>query len=109
MINLSKNKCGGQDALFALIADLKQVMAKIDGYINTPERVTLPEGQKMHLINALNLLEKHAKENDLPFTEFDAFTLRALMQYPITIWVTPEEQYNFCAKHGVDFPKYIND
>jgi hypothetical protein len=109
MINLQKNKCGGQDARFALIHDLKQVMSKIDGYINTPERVVLPEGQKIHLINALNLLEKHAKENDLPFTEFDCIQLRAIMQYPITISITPEQQSNFCAKHGVDFPQYIND
>ena len=30
MINLSKNKCGGQDAHSALISDLKQVLAKYD-------------------------------------------------------------------------------
>jgi len=94
--------------------DYDEVIENIDeaisGYIqhqNTPEQITLPRAQVTHLQHALMLLADHAKQNDLNFTEFDTIVLRALLEYPVTISVTPEEQYNFCWKHGVDFPKYI--
>jgi hypothetical protein len=79
------------------------------GYIdhqNTPEQITLPKAQVTHIVHALQFLERHARENNLHFTEFDAITLRGLMQYPVTISVTPQQQENFCANHSVDFPKY---
>lgn len=93
--------------------DFYEIIENIDkaiwGYIdhkNTPEQITLPKAQVTHLQHALQFLERHSKENNLLWTEFDAITLRALMKYPVTISVTPEEQENFCANHGVDFPKY---
>ena len=94
--------------------DYDEVIENIDtaigGYIqhkNTPEQITLPKGQVTHLKQALMLLAIHARENNLEFTEFDTIVLRALLEYPVTISVTPEEQYNFCANHGVDFPRFI--
>ncbi len=93
--------------------DYDELIENIDiaiwGYIdhkNTPEQITLPKAQVTHLVHALQFLERHAKDNNLLWTEFDAITLRGLMQYPVTISVTPQQQENFCANHGVDFPKY---
>jgi hypothetical protein len=89
---------------------IDNINAAISGYIqhqNTPQQITLPPGQKVHLQHALMLLADHAKQNNLHFTEFDTIVLRELLKYPVTISVTPEEQQNFCWNHGVDFPKYI--
>ena len=94
--------------------DYDEVIENIDtaigGYIqhqNTPQEITLPKGQVVHLKQALMLLAIHAKQNNLEFTEFDTIVLRALLEYPVTISVTPQQQENFCANHGVDFPKFI--
>jgi len=88
---------------------IDNINAAISVYIqhrNTPQQITLPPGQKIHLQHALMLLADHAKQNNLHFTEFDTIVLRELLKYPVTISVTPEEQQNFCWNHGVDFPKY---
>lgn len=89
---------------------IENIDTAISGYIqyqNTPEQITLPKGQVTHLKYALMLLADQAKKNGDNFAEFDTIVLRALLEYPVTISVTPEEQYNFCLNHGVDFPKFI--
>ena len=89
---------------------IENIDTAIWGYIehqNTPQEITLPKAQVKHLVHALHFLERHARGNNLDFTLFDAITLRALMNYPVTISVTPQQQENFCANHGVDFPKFI--
>ncbi len=88
---------------------VENIDTAISGYIQhqtTPQEVTLPMGQRTHLQYALMLLAEHAKKNGYEYTEFDTIVLRALLNYPVTISVTPEEQYNFCARHGVDFPQF---
>ena len=88
---------------------IENINTAISGYIqhrNTPQQITLPKGQVTHLQHALMLLADHAKQNDLQFTEFDTIVLRALLQHPVTISVTPDEQDTFCFRHGVDFPKF---
>ncbi len=89
-----------------VIENIDKAISSYIQYRNTPEQITLPKAQVTHLVHALHFLERHARENNLHFTEFDAITLRGLMQYPVTISVTPQQQENFCANHGVDFPKY---
>jgi len=89
---------------------IENIDTAIWGYIehqNTPQEITLPKGQVIHLKQALMLLAIHARENNLEFTEFDTIVLRALLEYPVTIAVTPQQQENFCANHGVDFPRFI--
>lgn len=88
---------------------IENIDTAISGYIQhrtTPQQITLPRGQVIHLQHALMLLADHAKQNDLQFTEFDTIVLRALLQYPVTISVTPDEQETFCLLHGVDFPQF---
>lgn len=40
------------------------------------------------------------------YERFDMRQLRAMMEYPINIEITPEQRAKFCAKHGMDFPEY---
>jgi len=93
--------------------DYEEIISNIDtaicGWIqhrNTPQLVILPEAQKTNLYHALNFLKDYARKNNFPDTEFDAIVLQKLLKYPVTIAVTLEEQENFCANHGVNFPNY---
>lgn len=88
---------------------IENINTAISGYIqhrNTPQHITLPRGQVTHLQYALMLLADQAKKNGDNYTEFDTIVLRALLQYPVTISVTPDEQETFCSRHGVDFPEF---
>jgi hypothetical protein len=88
---------------------IENIDAAISGYIqhrNTPQMALLPEAQKTNLYHALNFLKDYARKNNFPDTEFDAIVLQKLLNYPVTVAVTLEEQENFCANHGVNFPNY---
>lgn len=88
---------------------ITNINTAISGYIQhqvTPQQVTLPRGQIAMLKDALSLMADIAKDNGDSHAYFDATTLKALLNYPTSISVTPEEQYNFCARHGVDFPEF---
>lgn len=89
---------------------IENINTAISGYIqhrNTPQQITLPRGQVTHLHYALMLLADQAKKNGDSYTEFDTMVLRALLEYPVSIAITSEQQQNFCAAHGVDFPEFV--
>lgn len=88
---------------------IENINTAISAYIqhrNTPQEFTLPRGYVTDIQYALTLLAEQSKKYGHEYTEFDTIVLRALLNYPVTISVTPEEQETFCSQHGVDFPQF---
>jgi hypothetical protein len=88
---------------------IENIDTAIWGYIehqNTPQQITLPKGQVAILHQALMLLADQGEKNKDEYTEFDTIVLRALLQYPVTIAVTPQQKENFSWNHDVDFPQF---
>lgn len=75
--------------------------------------ILIPQGQLDVVKKALNFyIETSQKLNALPTEQeaydlFDAKQLCGMMDYPIHITITKEEQIAFTGKYGIDFPEYI--
>jgi hypothetical protein len=89
---------------------IENINTAISGYIqhrDTPQQITLPSGQIARLKDALALMAQKAKDEGDSHAYFDAITLRAILNYPTSISITSDQQQNFCAAHGVDFPEFV--
>jgi len=88
---------------------IENINTAITGYIQhqvTPQHIALPMGQIARLKDALSLMAQKAKDEGDSHAYFDATTLKALLNYPTSVSVTPEEQETFYSRHGVDFPEF---
>lgn len=80
-------------------------------FIRPKKEVTIiPTGQKDILAKAIGLLEGAVKNLGLndEHLMFDLTTLKALLNYEISVSLTEQEKQSFTSKNGIDFPEYIN-
>ena len=72
----------------------------------------IPPAQVQILKYALGTLEasmkalKHSDSIDIQHLEHDIITLRAILDYDITVSMTEQQRNSFTAVNGVDFPIY---
>jgi hypothetical protein len=96
----------------------ERVNKAIDIYLNAfilqHENISLPNGQKYIIQEALNYyLDQFIKFNDLTTNEsnwkvHDLRTLIALMKYDVQISLSKHEVNEFSFKNGIDLPIYNN-
>lgn len=80
-------------------------------FIRPKKEVTIiPREQKDILAKAIGLLEDAVKKVGLndEYLMFDLTTLKALLNYEISVSLTDKEKQSFTSKNGIDFPEYIN-
>ncbi len=94
--------------------DADQVDWELEFKLNkvSDNRIEIPQGQRDVIKKALLFyIETSQKLNAVPtdteaYDIFDMNQLRGMMDYPIHIDISEEEQVKFTSKYGVDFPKY---
>jgi hypothetical protein len=80
-------------------------------FIRPKKEVTIiPQGQKMILKKAIELLENAVSKvgTTNEYLEFDLLTLKTLLNYEIGVALTDQEKESFTSRNGIDFPEYIN-
>lgn len=80
-------------------------------FIRPKKEVTIiPQGQKEILKKAIDLLQdavlKIGSTNE--YLMFDLVTLKALLNYEVSVSLTDQEKERFTYQNGIDFPEYIN-
>lgn len=89
-----------------------EVEFKAKKKVNQVDQVKIPQDQLDVIKKALRFyIETSRRLNSEPtdneaYDLFDAKQLCGMMDYPIHITITKEEQIAFSGKYGIDFPEY---
>ncbi len=97
--------------------DADQVDWELEFKLNkvSDNRIEIPQGQRDLIKRALSFYILSVEnmgfnfrddDDEIWYTLFDMKQLRGMMDYPIHIDISKEEQVQFTSKYGVDFPEY---
>jgi hypothetical protein len=94
--------------------DANEIDWEIEFKVNkvSNNRIEIPQGQRDIIKKALNFYLSSVENMGLNlgdeshYTIFDMNQLKGMMDYPIHIDISKEEQIEFTSKYGIDFPEY---
>jgi phenylalanyl-tRNA synthetase alpha subunit len=96
--------------------DADQVDWELEFKLNkvSNNQIEIPQGQRDIIKRALsfyissiqNMGYTFRDDEEIHYDIFDMNQLRGMMDYPIHIDISKEEQVKFTSKYGVDFPEY---
>ena len=71
----------------------------------------IPKEQKAIILKALTMLDEALKGfdqecNDVEYQRHDIISLKAFMEYDVSVTMSKERKEKFCFIHSVDFPEY---
>lgn len=94
--------------------DENQIDWEVEFKVNkiSNNQIEIPQGQKDIIKKALHFYLSSVEnmglklDDESHYTIFDMNQLKGMMDYPIHIDISREEQIKFTSKYGIDFPQY---